>query len=676
MKNSYSFQSTESSSSDAAGGIGIAVASRILYLVFLLAAALAGRYRYRTIEALELVKNYTRSALQLHTMAVIEDMEAYVLDLEAMNVETKAEEEAGQARRYSHDAQVEKELARREQRRSDYFEQLAQQEYTQAHQAKQRVQHDELLYEKLIANMSATEREVDELHKRQQKLRPVHQGLCGTNLFSAICNAVEGAVDLQRQADQESLEIHQDLQLLQKQEKRKETLFEKQFMDGLVAQAFSQQASRYNETSEHLKAMAMHFENQSRVFHQESNAYNASAEYLVKVKDELLNEEEREEEWEVGNESLAERRMREGHDFYKLAQKYATVACHLAMSAFLFFGSRALLHAWYLGLFIAGRSKASNSSSARRNPVSWRNMSYCVIHGVLFFACLGVVHKYLINMSYYDWGQRAAIIAWFAYVAASVQMFALHILPYVLAGGAFRQVNAQAMAKQEFVHLVTLFCLFGIEFLLLWVAAGPWLQLVAVSLKQTVLWSVAGSLIVMHLYLFEPAPRGSSAPIDDLIVNTSQNGDVSQLTVSWSPSETTPLTNTSSCSAATEPRSSHAAMLAFALLDLGPLAREEEHLEGRVLTLLSFTEMFRAELYKLHLPFEILIVTCATKVLFTCFPIAWQYTVVFCTFYSLLLLVVLVWQGLIEMSIYESLQSASKVPNKLRPTSFIELQQI
>jgi chemotaxis protein histidine kinase CheA len=644
------------------------IVSKILYGLFLLSALLACHFRWKTMDALELVQTYTRTALQLHTMAVIENMEVFFLDQQADRLEHEAQKELSQARRFHYDSQVEQVVAEREEQRAAYFEHLAQQDQAQADQAWRKVQHDEARYEQLIRNMTATEQALEDTQRP-----PIQKGLCGSSLLYAICEAVEGTVDLQRRADAESVLLQQEL--LRAQQTKKQELLEKEFMDELIAQALQQQATRYNETSHYLYDMADHFQNQSRAFAKKASAYNETAEELVEVTDAVEEQEQMEFEWEKGNMSLAEKKLLRGQEYYKLATRYATAASVLAIPAFMFFLARAFIHAWYMGLAVAGCSSTSNPSKAGD---FWRCFSYGLMHVTIFLLCVGFVGKFVIKMNYYDWGQRAAIVAWFAILAAFIQTTCLHVVPLISSD----RLVAHAVVRHGLVRLTMLFCLFGIEFLLAWVTFGPWLQIASGPLGFWVYRLVAMVLLAAHLYMYPERASGGSSMFqdeDESLDVTSSLGDESlDFSVSGKASEFTPLTGAStskSSSSDSSRASSGATAIAFELMDLGPLARGKCG-NSSVQTRSPRLENFHSELHKLRLPFEVLLVACSVKVIIDCFPISWQSTVIICSLWYLLMAVVCLWQILNALAGGVALADMPRdIQGKLLQ-SFIELQSV
>ena len=643
----------------------IAAAAKVLYLIFLLSAALAGRYRYKTMETLALVRNCSRSALQLHTMAVIQDMEAYILEMEVTTVEREVQKEASEAQRYFYDSQVEENLAEREKLRAEYFQNLAEQDQGEANRAKLRVRHDEALYAKLIANMTAGE---EEANLREKNLRTIHTGVCGTAVFSTLCNVVEGAVDLQRQADQESLVIQQEL--LAKQEKRKDALSRREFMDQLVAEALQQKATHLNQTSQYLFDTSAHFQNQSQQFYYKAQVYNQNVEELMETEEEIKEQEERDERWEEGNMSMAEQRLLESQTYYKAARKYATTACLLAAPSILFFLVQVVQQAWYVGIsFSTGSKSESPSPSALHRCIS-KSPSYCLLHVADFLICIGFISKLLINMHYYDWGQRAAIVAWFSFLAALLQVICLHALPLVVRADC--HVELLRMFEQALVVFLPLACMFAIEFLLAWIMFGSALQTASTLLGHWLLRVVAAGLLALHVGTLDPCSQETHP--SGMVLHMTQADETSQLTESWNLSETTPLTGLST-SKSSASASSRAAMLAFALTELAPWT-SREHAIGREPHVTSLLIDLGAEFYRLRLPFEILILACSTKVFFTCLPIARQHVVLFCSLALILMSMGCTWQCM-KLLPYDKRQRLVPMPlNENGPKTSIELSLV
>lgn len=660
--------------------------SVLLYTLSLLMTLVAGHFRWKTMYALDQVRQCTRSALQLHTLAVMQDMETYFLAMEADTVEQKAQQELTQMEQYEYDRQVEHAFGSREERRAEYFAHLAQQENEQVDKAKINVRHDEALYQELLQNYTTQQENLMAARNKDQQHSVATTGLCGSVVLSPICNVIEGTLDMERTNHTVNAESILLQQRLSKTKKRMQALERKEILDQIVEQALQRQASRYQQTSQQLYEMAAHFESESRLFEKKEEDVNATFQYLREGEAAIKQQEQKELEWEIGNMSIAEKKLLESQDFYRLSRQSATVACLLTMVPLLLFFSRSVVHILSLCKTVA---IWANRQGATTTNVVWRTISQCFLHVVIAMAGLGLVQKSVVNLPFLDWGQRAGTVVWFSFLTAFIQTTFLHVLPNVLCEWPVNAVSALPIMKNGTMRFSILFCLFGIEFLLAWVTFASWMRRAAGPLDTWMFQCVMVCLLLGHVYWFRPTETDEGFDLQEnesMLSIPIEKGVLDDDSTSWDTSdELTPLALKKrsvkhDSSTATKGSSVDlTATVAFDLLDLGILAQETNSLWSGLSSTLSSRESSSrysvdpwAELCALQLPFELFLAVCLSNILITCLPDAWWYIVFLGALYLLSTITICCWHGCKAVPIPLTEQSQS-TGRKILLASLIEL---
>jgi hypothetical protein len=407
----------------------------------------------------------------------------------------------------------------------------------------------------------------------------------------------------------------------------------------LVYQSLEGKAARYNETAAHLVDVANYWQLRSESMTQAVTVLNNTAERDRETANEMKEKAINEEEWAHEDVSEAERVFATALDHYKMARLWATLACWHAFCVLIPSVIRVVSQAV---LFVGSLSNTRVSSRSSRREF-WRTMSYWTMHAVIFVLCLSAVAA----LDSYAWGERAAMISWFACIAAIAQTLVLHTVPHVCLGELTRN-DVYNIVKHSTMRFVFFYLLFGLEFLFLWVNFKSGLQMAAVSVNSWHLRILGLAFLVAHVSYFEPRSAtqmiSTSGSVITVTLDDGSSGHVS---------ETSRLTGvTSSPDTVYKTESSGPTATAFLTMDLTALGDHETVEDSGSFRFDSFYSLdssspyrtdVATELQRIGLVFDSLVASCLVQILIQCTPLAWRFALIFGMIFWSLVCLFFIW---------------------------------
>jgi hypothetical protein len=565
----------------------------MLYVLLLADALWAGRLDWYVKSQVKNMTSQVHQAMKLAALAVMENGEAQELQLEADQDWQKADAYQSKASRASYFSRADQNWAVKDRKRGAVFARATHKEQEAADNMAARAEQDHLWHVALLKNVTI---DLEQEHETLQQLEAKHGGFCGIRIVRQVCDVLGGTADLQQQADQEALSLHQEWILAQK-------VGRQEFMEDYVAGILQGKASEYNRTATGLLKAAIEWDKRAEYDLKQAAEYNVTASNFAAAASRVEEQEKKENEWQSKNRSAAQHILMDLENEHLEIARNSALAVVVALPAIFFFSFR-----MFVGLsgFLTTLSPGSGPADDRQ---FYRKLMNCFQHVMIFLFVVGIVGNDFRNIHLHEARQSGALILRFAVLASFLQGSFLQALPHVESEWPLDREDVWQITTNFGRRLVALSALFAIEVLLAWLAMKSWLFTPGtVAFCGSALFRAA-SLIAMLMDIAYFGPREAVDNSDGESTVLTQDDSSIAFT-----SESTPLTMTNvSIETGDSPTD------ALMRIDLGPEGRrnyatiETESLYSSS-SASPYSVSLKEELLRLETPLDALILACVAIV--------------------------------------------------------------
>eukprot|EP00521_Asterionellopsis_glacialis_P007761 CAMPEP_0195283262 /NCGR_PEP_ID=MMETSP0707-20130614/1864_1 /TAXON_ID=33640 /ORGANISM="Asterionellopsis glacialis, Strain CCMP134" /LENGTH=626 /DNA_ID=CAMNT_0040342395 /DNA_START=182 /DNA_END=2059 /DNA_ORIENTATION=+ len=520
--------------------------------------------------------------------------------------------------------------------KSKQLTKVIKQDEIDAYNDRNEAQHEEDILQDHLHKLHSHQVKQQQIKERTVAWSPSSILLCHRSGFRTMCDLIGGVTKLREMAELEAMAIQSEYNQVLEAKTRKDQLFEE-------ANALEMEAMNYSRIEHQLwrQAEELHF-----------RAQRETVAAFLDVVFEGIKEEQAivEEVIALGEAERFQKEAVESHALFRESLKHACRAYVRAMLGIVFgvlvFGLCILITAPNLH-DTCQLCIVSLSSISLQRPVTFRGISYCALHVLIFFYMVSMFHLHWENAEEYDIRQRGDLVLIFAILASFVQTALLQTLPcFVLVISMIQVTNQVTLTFTDVAELlwndlkrgIFLTILFGGELLITWVLFGPSALYTVVCvlpwwISTLVLIFIAGA----HVYYLElcPLEDDNDAVADDVTVGSeesiessssaSSSMQVSALT-GEPASETDSLLNKYWSSAGGSQAS------ARSLISVSLSTSSHSHNNGATNSNNHFVRLlprkyqtnFMEELVNMVLLLDLLIMACMVAVFITCSPVFWN----------------------------------------------------
>lgn len=585
------------------------VVNSIPVLLILLAVLLD----VQDLNCIDEMGSHMKRALEYHVVAVVESMEANVILSQAEYEEQEADQFQARARQFFAQGALEEGTAQGFEAKAQHYEQLAAQELSLVNSTVEQIGRDETLRADIVKNISLDRQRKNDL---DEDLRHIQEGGCAYAVVRWLCDIVGGTVELQREADEEALQIQQDMALLQEVDRQ-------EYAEKVVAQALQGNATKFLQTATDLVTAAQYWEKIAQQDYAKGSLYNETGNKLAAISGLLEKRGERDYEYRTEYIQRSNQEIKESVALYKQSVQLATAAVTLALMAIYFVTAKVLRHV----LYVCRSTNQFLGDPQTTETELWRRVSALALHVAVFLATIGYCGPYVSRIQEYELRQRAAIVSWVSVVASLLQTLIFQAIPHCSADWPLRRRDLLVIAKYSALRLLSLFVLTAIEVLIV-ITTFPFM----VSSGVTAWWGQPAIVVMvlamsaLYLYVFEP--RGSSGSCSTI---SSLASDDASRNTAWL-SEVTPLASgredVYTKRDMESPGSTAVALLNMDLGTSGRGCREEEESAQHVTSMDSWSPYYwnaDVEFRRLAVAFDLLMACILIGVLMDCLPILYHY---------------------------------------------------
>jgi hypothetical protein len=579
-----------------------------MYSLVLLFVYLAIMLDIRMLNSMDEMAGHIRWALKFRALSQIFAIETFMVEYQASFERAQSESFQAQARQYFEISELDKQREGQADSEAKKYEDLSEEEQAEADAMYDKVRQEEILRIEIQKNLTRDEQIESEV---QEKLKSMNQGLCAYEVAGWLCDLVGGTVELKREADQETLQIQQEMEYLQ-------NVKQHEYLDQLVANALQGNATAYNQTASELLETANYWDKKARDDANLAAQMNATSIELMNLTQILDERGRKEEKYRESELYFSEKELGMALASYAVATRRASAAVFFAVLALAFLIPR------LASRLIAATRSAYTSLCATSDLDFGRRLCAAILHIFVFFVAAGACGSLVSRIEEYGWRERAAIVFWFASVAGLMQTLVVQTLPHALAEWPPQGRDVLVVAKYSAMRFVSLALLYAIEFLVVCTSFPALISSdVTGFFGSPVIVLVFLSKCALYLYVFEP--KGYNQDCGASMTSTLATVD----DFSRSLSEATPLTAPDEASyskaSLTGPGSTAAELLN---MDLGPEGRRVDNPPSEQSYSLDSRSPYFVDRSKevryLAIAFDVLLTSAVVGVLADCLPLVYK----------------------------------------------------
>ncbi|GAX18738.1 hypothetical protein FisN_26Hh029 [Fistulifera solaris] len=463
----------------------------LFYGVTVFLALIAGQYTLKGLDARRHEGECLHAALQLKAMQTMERLEGNEIADQVEYVHHELHKLQDQTASLMQKVDWEQAQAQYDVLQAQSLQNVAEQNQQKAVWMDEQVNATD---QKRMALLNTIQEEVQAEQERLQQLHDSQftSNFCDTLGISLLCDWLGDLTNLQRESDEADVQIHRDMEQLDKMDQQ-------EYLQRLIEQAFQHQAQKYQRVADDLLRIARRWALQAKL---DQHKLAALVETTKAVEQDTLSLEQQSSRYEhsvVEMTDAVKRLLQDAHQYETASEMNFYITFILLVIPLVVLTSRCaarLVNAVHRGVAYFQQ---------KNPPPIVQDVSLILLHGLFFLVTAFACRDYLANLEQYSTRKRCIAILYFAFLGSLAQSFCLQLVPHVMyeqPWRAPRTVTASIIwkiVKCFLKRLVLLLPCFVLEFLMLWLS--PW-RLSVLHPSDRMLYSVHASLVLGLLFYF------------------------------------------------------------------------------------------------------------------------------------------------------------------------------